>query len=170
MLYTSRATYEHISRQANDPIVEWKTCPISGTQFPIYQSDLDFYDKISPIFNGQKYPIPTPTLCPEERGRRRYIWRNEKKFYRRKCDFSGKEIIGSYSPDKPYKIYDQKMYRTDEWNPLEYGIIFDENQPFTPQFEKFFKAVPLPSLYSINPQNSEYTNFTVNNRNCYLVC
>jgi hypothetical protein len=43
--------YEFVSNKINDPIVEWKTCKISGSEFPIYKSDLEFYDKISPIFN-----------------------------------------------------------------------------------------------------------------------
>jgi hypothetical protein len=170
MPYTSRETYDFISKQTNDPIIEWKTCKVSNQPFPIFQSDLDFYDKISPTFNGQKYQIPTPTLCPEERARRRYVRRNERKLYRRKCNFSGREIIGSYSPDKPFKVYDQKMYRTDERNPLEYGILFDEKQTFTAQFKLFFQSVPHPSLYSVNPHNSEYTNFAINDKNCYLVC
>ena len=38
--------YEYISQKTNDPIVEWKTCPKSGEEFAIYQSDLDFYKKI----------------------------------------------------------------------------------------------------------------------------
>ena len=51
MNYTSREVYEFISTKTNDPIVQWKTCAISGAEFPIYQSDLEFYDKISPSFN-----------------------------------------------------------------------------------------------------------------------
>lgn len=50
MYYTSKEVYEFISKQTNDPIVEWKTCAISGQPFAIYQSDLDFYAKISPTF------------------------------------------------------------------------------------------------------------------------
>jgi hypothetical protein len=88
MPYTSRETYEFISHQTNDPIVEWKTCKASNQPFPITQKDLTFYEKISPTLNGKKYPIPTPTLCPEERERRRLAFRNERKLYRRKCDFS----------------------------------------------------------------------------------
>ncbi|MDR0606984.1 MAG: hypothetical protein LBG52_01220 [Candidatus Peribacteria bacterium] len=86
--YTSRETYDFISKQTNDPIVEWKTCKVSGQPFPIYQSDVDFYDKISPTFNGKKYQIPTPTLCPEERQRRRPIFRNERKLYKGKSALS----------------------------------------------------------------------------------
>ena len=51
MHYTSKEVYDYISRQMNDPIMEWKTCEVSGAQFPIYQSDLEFYDKISPVIN-----------------------------------------------------------------------------------------------------------------------
>ena len=78
--------YEFISQQTNDPIIEWKTCAISGQEFPIYKSDRDFYDKISPVFDGKRFQIPTPTLCPEERQRRRLLFRNERKLYKRKCD------------------------------------------------------------------------------------
>jgi hypothetical protein len=101
MYYTSRQVYEYISKQTNDPIVERKVCKISGAEFPIYKSDMEFYDKISPVFNGVKYSIPTPTLCPEERQRRRLVWRNQRKLYKRKCDASGKDVISTYSPNYP---------------------------------------------------------------------
>jgi len=120
MNYTSRDVYEFISTKTNDPIIQWKTCAISGAEFPIYQSDLDFYDKISPTFNGVKYAIPTPSLCPEERQRRRLMFRNERKLYKRKCDASGKDIISIYSPDSPYKVYEQNFRWSDAWEPLDY--------------------------------------------------
>ena len=50
MEYTSKEVYEYISKQLNDRIVEWKKCRLSWQEFPIYQSDLDFYDKVSPTF------------------------------------------------------------------------------------------------------------------------
>ena len=46
MEYTSKEVYEYISKQTNDPIVERKTCAVSGTLFPIYKSDLEFYEKV----------------------------------------------------------------------------------------------------------------------------
>jgi hypothetical protein len=124
MPYTTRETYDFISRQTSDPIVEWKTCKVSGQPFPIFQSDLDFYDKISPTFNGKKFQIPTPTLCPEERQRRRLAFRNERRLYRRKSDFSGDEIISMYSPDKPYIVYSSDEWWSDNWNALSYGKTF----------------------------------------------
>ena len=50
MEYTSKEVYEYVSKKANDSIVERKKCRLSGQDFPIYQSDLDFYDKASPTF------------------------------------------------------------------------------------------------------------------------
>jgi hypothetical protein len=168
MHYTSREVYEFISRQTNDPIVERKTCVISGQPFAIYQSDLDFYKKISPTFNSQKFQIPTPTLCPEERQRRRLSFRNERKLYRRQCDASKKTIISIYSPDKPYKVYDQKIRRSDARDPMEYGMDFDFTKTFTENFRKLQYEVPRISLLNGFSENTEYANHARRQSNCYL--
>ena len=160
MYYTSKSIYEHISKQTSDPILERKTCKISGAEFPIYKSDMEFYDKISPVFNGVKYQIPTPTLCPEERQRRRLLFRNERKLYKRKCDASGKDIISIYSPDKPYKIYDQKFWWGDEWDPMDYGKDFDFAKKFGDQFNDFLKVIPHVSVVTISNENSTFTSGT----------
>ena len=160
MPYTSPEVYQYISKQTKDPIVEWKTCAISGQQFPIYQSDLDFYHKISPTFAGQRFQIPTPTLCPEERQRRRLSFRNERKLYKRKCDMSGKDIISIYSPDKPYKVYDQKIRRSDSRDPMDYGMDFDFSKSFTEQYSSLSTKTPTLNLMDMYNENSEYTNYT----------
>jgi hypothetical protein len=58
--------------------------------------------------------IPIPTLCPEERQRRRLIFRNERKLYKRKCDATGDTIVSIYSPDKPYKVYEEEYRKSDK--------------------------------------------------------
>ncbi len=172
MHYTSKAVYEFISKQTSDPIVERKTCAVAGQPFAIFQSDLDFYTKILPPLAkgvGGLFHIPTPTLCPEERQRRRLSFRNERKLYRRQCDASKKSIISIYSPDKAYKVYDQKIRRSDSRDPMSYGMDFDFEKSFTENFGKLMKVVPKPSL--INDQvsdNSEYVNQTTNMNNSYL--
>ena len=161
MNYTSREVYEFISKQTHDHIVERKTCTVSGQPFAIFQSDLDFYTKISPTFAGQKFQIPTPTLCPEERQRRRLAFRNERKLYKRTCDYSGKDIISIYSPDKPYKVYDQKNWRSDTRDPMNYGMDFDFTKTFTEQFEYLYFQVPKCNIMNdnnIKSTNCSYTN------------
>ena len=61
-----------------------KICKQCNISFDITDKDLEFYDKISPVFNSEKFQIPTPTFCPDCRQQRRILWRNERKLYRRK--------------------------------------------------------------------------------------
>jgi len=98
-----------------------KSCKNCSQTFEITPDDLTFYDKISPIFNNKKYSVPPPSLCPDCRQKRRLAFRNERKLYKRKCDATGKEIISMYSPDKPFKVYDQTEWWSDRWNALDYG-------------------------------------------------
>jgi hypothetical protein len=52
-----------------------------------------------------KAKISTPTLCPEERERKRFAFRNEMNLYTSKSSYSGKNLISTVSPDKNYKVY-----------------------------------------------------------------
>ena len=44
-----------------------KTCTATGERFEIDAAEQAFIEKVSPVFGGNRYPIPLPTLCPEER-------------------------------------------------------------------------------------------------------
>lgn len=153
----------------SEQIVESKLCKHCWTSFDITDADLKFYNKISPTFAGKLYQIPTPTLCPDCRQQRRFSFRNERNLYKRKCDLSNKDIISVYSPDKKYKVYDQKKWRSDERNPLDYWRDFDFTQPFFKQFDQLLKDTPRISLNGhISNDNSEYVNYVVQSKNCYM--
>lgn len=168
MQYTNKEVYEHISMQTRDPIVEWKTCTVSWTQFPIYQSDLDFYNNISPTFNGVRFQIPTPTLCPEERSRRRLAFVNNYSLYKRKCDCSGETVISCYSPDKQYKVYSRDLRWGDVRSGSDYAQNMDQKKGFENQFQSLFKMVPHIWLYGFNNENSPYNNGFINIKNCNM--
>ncbi len=146
-----------------------KICKQCGAKFEISDSDLRFYDKVSPVINGKKFLVPPPTLCPEDRFRRRIVWRNERGLYRRKCDKTGETIISWISPDKPHKVYKKSEWWGDSWDARDYGRDFDFNRPFFEQFEELLKEVPWIDLLVDNTVNSDYTNFCNNLKNCYLV-
>ncbi len=160
-----------------DITIQTKTCPHCQSAFAITQWDVDFYAKISPTFAGQKFSIPTPTLCPACRQRRRMAFRNERSLYRRTCDASGKQIISMYapkevllgdSPDKPYKVYDQKIRFSDSWDPMDYGRDFDFSKSFTENYHALSLAVPRPSMYNFYSENSDYCNCSSYQKDCYL--
>ncbi|MBU0457993.1 hypothetical protein KKF03_00925 [Patescibacteria group bacterium] len=144
-------------------------CRQCGISFEITQSDLDFYDKVSPVYNNKKYQVPPPTLCPDCRQQRRIAIRNERMLYSRKCDLSGKDILSCYSADKPYKIYDSNEWYSDKWDALKYGKDFDFNRPFFEQFAELQNEVPRIALHVINNENSDYVNLSGYNKNCYLI-
>ena len=144
-------------------------CKNCTTGFEVTKSDRQFYDKVSPIINGQKYLIPEPTLCPDCRLQRRMVWRNERSLYRRKCDSSGESIISWIAPDKPYKVYKRDIWWGDSWNALDHGRDFDFNRPFFEQLDKLIKEIPWIGLLVDRAYNSDYINFCYNNKDCYLI-
>ena len=163
-----RQVYEFISKQNNDPIVERRVCEKSGENFPIYQSDMAFYEKLSPMIGGKKIALPLPTISPAYRQQMRLTFRNDKNLYRTPCQASGKLVISMISPDKPYKVYDQKIWRGDNRDALDYGIYFDVAKTFTEQFHTLMLAVPHTSLFATNSENCEYANFALQAKNVYL--
>ena len=151
-----------------EKIIETKKCHISGQEFFVTDKDLAFYEKISPVFAGQKYLIPSPTLCPDERTRRRLSWRNERKLYHGKCAKTGNQIISIYSHDKEYIIYDPKIWWGEGWDPHEFRATFDFSRPFFEQFDELMKRTPKPALANGFWENSDYCNQCYYLKNCYL--
>jgi len=138
---------------------ETKQCQNCKKEFTIEPDDFAFYEKIK---------VPAPTFCPECRQRRRYAWRNELTLYRRDCDLCGKSTVTIYSPNKPYKVYCPPCWWSDKWSALDFGVDFDFNCSFFEQFQELQLKIPRIALLNKNSVNSEYTNHSNNNKNCYL--
>ncbi|MDD2870791.1 MAG: hypothetical protein PHS49_02275 [Candidatus Gracilibacteria bacterium] len=150
--------------------LETKHCKNCNISFDITDKDLEFYEKVSPVFNGQKYLIPTPSLCPECRRQRRLSWRNETKLYKRNCNFTGKSVVSIYSPDKDFITYNQDDWWSDKYNPFDYGIDFDFYRPFFDQYLDLRKKVPRITILNGFSENADYGNHSYYNKNSYFVC
>jgi hypothetical protein len=147
-----------------------KSCSQCSAHFEITEEDLEFYEKISPIFGGKKYLIPPPTLCPDCRQQRRLAWRNERKLYKRKCDASKKEIISIYNPEQPFPVYENEEWWKDSWDGKFFGKPFDFSRSFTEQFQEILQKVPkMARIQQGENENSQFTNCASWNKNCYLI-
>jgi len=146
-----------------------KTCSQCSASFEITDGDLAFYEKVSPVIGGKKFLIPPPTLCPDCRQQRRLGFRNERRLYRRKCDFTGKPIIALFAPDAPYPVYGHASWYSDAWDPLEYGREFDFSTPFFDQLDALWKRVPQLAIFNTRNENSEYATYSEQDKNCYLL-
>src|SRR3989338_8334141 len=138
---------------------ETKNCQNCKKDFTIESEDFNFYEKIK---------VPPPTRCFECRQQRRYAWRNERTLYRRNCDLCKKSTVTIYSPNKPYKVYCNECWWGDGWDTTSYSRDFDFSRPFFEQFHELQLRVPRMALLNKNSVNSEYTNHSSDNKNCYM--
>ena len=142
--------------------IETRECQNCKTKFRIEPEDFLFYEKMN---------VPPPTFRPECRLERRLMFRNERNLYRRKCDLCGKDIITTYSPDKPFKVYCSPCWWSDKWDASEYAMEYDPNRNFFDQFRELEEKVPHMQLivdYSTNV-NSDYVSHTGYMKDCYFV-
>ncbi|MFH1769321.1 MAG: hypothetical protein ABH833_01490 [Parcubacteria group bacterium] len=143
-------------------ISETKQCQNCKQDFIIEPDDFAFYEKMG---------VPVPVWCIDCRLQRRFSFRNERILYKRKCNAPGhdEDIISIYSPDKKIKVYDHNFWWGDDWDPMEYGMDLDFSISFMKQFGELMHNVPAQALLNFNAVNSEYCNYTTDNKNCYLV-
>ncbi len=137
-----------------------QNCQNCKNDFEIDSEDLNFYEKVR---------VPSPTFCPMCRAQRRWAYRNERGLYKRKCDFSGKEIFSMYAPDSPVKVYDRDIWLSDVWEPMDYGRDIDWSRPFLSQLYELMLEVPFKANNVIRGVNSPYSNNATDPKNCYLV-
>lgn len=141
-------------------ICETRKCKNCERDFSLFDADIAFYEKMQ---------VPRPSLCPSCRQQRRLAWRNEWSLYRRKSSKSGEPIISFLSPDKPQKVFSLKEWFSDDWNGRDFGKDFDFSRPFFEQFRELLVQVPHIPLLMGDCENSDYTNYSLGNKNCYLV-
>jgi hypothetical protein len=138
---------------------ETKICQNCKKDFIIEPEDFNFYEKIK---------VPPPTFCPECRMIRRMIWRNIRSLYHRKCGLCKKSLISMYSNDD-VPVYCNDCWYGDKWNPFSYGKEYNFSKPFFVQLKELFNIVPRFYSYKFGDLiNSDFTNYSVDNKNAYL--
>lgn len=138
---------------------ETKNCQNCKNDFSIEPDDFSFYEKIQ---------VPPPTFCPECRYQRRLTNRNEWIFYKRDCDLCGVSVVSIHNPEYTGIVYCQPCFWSDNWDPIDFGFEFDFSRPFFEQFKELRWKTPRIALANSQSVNSEYTNQSERNRDCYL--
>ena len=94
--------------------------------------------------------------------------RNERILYNRKCNLTGTPIVSIFSKDSQYTVFSQDAWWSDKWDQLEHGQEFDFERPFFDQLKELQLKQPRIALLGKDSENSEYTNHSAHNRDCYL--
>lgn len=113
--------------------------------------------------------VPSPTFCSDCRLRRRMTWRNERTLYPRSCDLCQKQILSIYSPSIPRTVYCSICWYSDKWDPTDFGAAYDFTRTFFDQYKELLARIPYLNLSLTNGENSDYNNYSLNLRNCYLL-
>ncbi len=138
---------------------ETKNCQNCQKDFIIEPDDFNFYEKIK---------VPPPTFCPECREQRRFMWRNERVLYKRKCSLCEGDFIFIYDKDTPFPVYCRECYLSDKWDPKSFGFKYDKSISFFEQIKKLLNTVPRLGIWNVGCKNSLYTNQSYYNKNAYL--
>lgn len=129
-----------------------KNCVHCENEFILEDDDILFYQKIK---------VPPPTLCSLCRRIRRNSWLNDYILYNRECFLCNKNFISIYHKNNKDKVLCPKCFHGDGWNPLEYGIGYDEKKSFFEQFGNLLKNTPLLGI--INDDGIASVNCLYNN-------
>ncbi len=139
--------------------METKICQNCKKEFIIDVDDLSFYEKMK---------VPPPTFCSECRMQRRMMRRNERILYSRTCSGTGKKIISYYDDTVSFPVYSREYWAGDGWDGVDCGRGYDFSKTFFKQFMDLAKVAPRPNLWQVNTVNSDYSNYIVDSKNCYL--
>jgi len=140
--------------------METRNCQNCKKDFIIEQEDFNFYEKIK---------VPPPTFCPDCRQMRRFLQTNETVLYKRKCDFSGKDIFSMYPAETIFPVYDTDVWYGDEWDAYKYGMDYDFSRPFFEQFLELQNKVPRMALVRQGMAvNSPYAHRVTDPKNSYM--
>jgi CxxC-x17-CxxC domain-containing protein len=143
-----------------DPVTT--SCRRCRAQFTLTDDDFAFYVDMG---------VPKPTHCPQCRERRRLFDINYLNLFKRKSDFTGNLIISHFPPQASSKVYEQKIWWSDDWDPMEYGREVDFTRPFFQQFAALHREVPVSALLTdyLHDENCAYTNYSGRNKDSYLI-
>ena len=149
--------------------MEEQICRASKKVYTIDPETLALLDKISPVINWEKYTISPSKYCPEYNHQLRLQRRNEMHIYKWKSTLSGNPLLTCYHPASDQPLYSHQERWSDNWDPMDYGIDYDQQQSFFTQFQNLFQTVPKMSLnISSTFENCDYCNYGLSSKNCYM--
>lgn len=81
-------------------------------------------------------------------------------------DIHGKNLISAY--DQSYKVLRTEDWWRDNWEATDFGIIPNFSEDLFSQFKNLGMQVPRIALLQTNVENCEYTNASLDSKDCYL--
>lgn len=116
--------------------MEKRYCEITRQPYTISDEEVEVY---------REFGLPLPSVCPQERCRRQLSFRNDKQFFWRKCDQTGKKIYSVFPEKAPFPVVSADYWQSSEWDGTHYGQEFDFKRLFIEQLLELWQKVPRPA-------------------------
>jgi len=101
--YDEKVVWFETAQKNIDILLSWVIkCEVTQKPFKIIKQELAFYIEHS---------LPIPTKHPDQRHKERMDLRNPRTLYERTCSECTKDIITTYSPDRPERVVCDECYR-----------------------------------------------------------
>ncbi len=120
--------------------------------------------------------------CSDCRIRLLLSFRNERTLYNRTCDLCKKPFISTYPTTTKHTVYCSPCWWGDTWpaspetssasrggDASDYGRPYDTSRPFFDQLKDLYDAVPHLGMNVTDCVNSDFTNYSDKNKDCYLI-
>lgn len=73
-----------------------------------------------------------------------------------------------YEENTSFPVYSREYWYSDAWDGLDVGRDYNSSKPFFEQLIELGKVAPRINLWQVNTVNSDYSNYIVDSKNCYL--
>lgn len=120
-------------------------------------------------FNLDKHDLMPALRCPDCRIRLLLSYRNERTLYARTCDLCKKSFISTYPTDTTYTVYCSPCWWSDNWDVQDFAKPYDQSQSFFDQLQDVYNTVPHLGMNVTDCVNSDFTNYSDKNKDCYLI-
>lgn len=163
---------EYIAQQHNDPIVQWRRCIYSGEQFPVFQWDIDLIQKLRPNIWDENYELSLPDVAPRVRQLISHTYINVRHLYTIQSALSWAKTVSRIAPEMDIPVYTMAERASDDRDCLDYGLDRTLGQDIIQTISKLARSVPYQDLvgsFSNLENNAQYTNYTADLKDCYLV-
>ena len=160
---------EAINEILKNLVPETRTCIWSGLHqyckgnFEVEQEDIEFL---------KFFKVPPPLYCPPCRRMRRFVYMNTTRLFKRVCNAPGhsEQMISAFPSECPFDVVDYKYYMSEAFDPLSFGVVYNNNKSVLDQIFDLRKRIPVPSLLNRDPSsvNSDYSMGGRDSKNCYF--
>ncbi len=145
-----------------------RLCRQCRSAFNLELADLKILERLSPVINGDKLPLPPPAFCPDCRLRHRLAFRNQHFIYVRSSGSTSKKLFSVFPENAPFPVIDNEEWWGDSWDAMRWGQDYDFTQQFFPQFAALRNLIPHIARNAFGNEECDYCNNIIHSRNCYL--